>query len=177
MKISEVITGLLAQMSEHGDVNVVLTNPADDDDEKFYEVEVVTFVNRGTVVAPRIRALIGRTFRSAAPTNNMNSTPANHPPEQPTSSASMISIGVGCSGGLGSLVFSGCKEHPHRTDLPCCKIRRLDGSALTVADTWSEMQRIAGEKNRLREALEYYLEHGEAGELTTTKAKEALGYA
>ena len=59
MKISEVINGLLAQMAEHGDVPVVLTNPADDDDTKFYDVEVVTFVNRGTAVAPRYRALIG----------------------------------------------------------------------------------------------------------------------
>lgn len=29
------------------------------------------------------------------------------------------------------LTLAGCKEHPHRTDLSCCKIRREDGTALT----------------------------------------------
>jgi hypothetical protein len=59
MKLSEMINGLVAQLAERGDVDVVMTNPADDDDNTFYEVEVVTFVNRGTVVAPRYKVLIG----------------------------------------------------------------------------------------------------------------------
>lgn len=50
---------------------------------------------------------------------------------------------------LGGLVLSGCKEHPHRTDLSCCKIRRTDGSPLSVADTWAEIQRLRDALNKI----------------------------
>lgn len=63
MKLTEMINGLVAQLAERGDVDVVMTNPADNNDNTFYEVEVVTFVNRGTTVAPRIKVLIGQLQR------------------------------------------------------------------------------------------------------------------
>jgi hypothetical protein len=50
-----------------------------------------------------------------------------------------------------SSYFGGCKDHPHRTDLSCCKIRRADGSPLTTADTWEEIQRL---RTALRECLD-----------------------
>lgn len=51
------------------------------------------------------------------------------------------------------LVFSGCADHPHRTDLSCCKIRRADGSPLSIADTWSEITRLRAENATLRAEL------------------------
>jgi hypothetical protein len=50
-----------------------------------------------------------------------------------------------------SSYFGGCKDHPHRTDLSCCKIRRADGSPLTTADAWEEIQRL---RTALRECLD-----------------------
>ena len=47
-----------------------------------------------------------------------------------------------------SSYFGGCDRHRDRTDLSCCKIRRADGSPLTTADAWEEIQ-------RLREALKW----------------------
>lgn len=44
--------------------------------------------------------------------------------------------------GSADLILSGCKDHPHRTDLSCFKIRRADGTPLSVADTWEEIQRL-----------------------------------
>lgn len=69
--------------------------------------------------------------------------------EQKTSDVSSAANGrVGSSALLGGLRLSGCENHPHRLDLSCCKIRREDGTPLSVADTWAEIQ-------RLRDALSF----------------------
>jgi len=45
------------------------------------------------------------------------------------------------------LILCGCKDHTHRKDLSCCKIRRADGTPLTVAETFSA---LTAERERVR---------------------------
>lgn len=40
---------------------------------------------------------------------------------------------------VNGLTLCGCKDHPQRKDLSCCKIRRTDGTALTVAETFAAL--------------------------------------
>lgn len=44
----------------------------------------------------------------------------------------------------GELKLCGCENHPHRTDLSCCKIRQTDGKALTEKQVWEVMNELAG---------------------------------
>jgi hypothetical protein len=37
---------------------------------------------------------------------------------------------------LGRLHFGGCTKHPERVDPSCAKIRREDGTALTMQEAW-----------------------------------------
>jgi hypothetical protein len=64
--------------------------------------------------------------------------------ENPTENDRKPDSRAGCAVAdlFGGLVFAGCKNHPHRTDLSCCKIRNADGTPLSVADTWAEIQRL-----------------------------------
>jgi len=43
----------------------------------------------------------------------------------------------------GELNLSGCKDHPHRLDLSCCKIRQSDGTVLTTKEVWEVMQELS----------------------------------
>ena len=72
----------------------------------------------------------------------MEHSPADFALEQEQITASRTDKGVGSGPWLGGLVFAGCKDHPHRTDLSCCKIRRADGTPMSVADTWAEIHRL-----------------------------------
>ena len=76
--------------------------------------------------------------------------------------------GVGSGDLLGGLRLSGCKDHPHRLDLSCCKIRREDGTPLSVADTWAEIQ-------RLRDALTMIAEDRRAMESENAQLRAELG--
>ena len=48
------------------------------------------------------------------------------------------------------LTLCGCKDHTHRKDLSCCKIRRSDGTPLTVAETFAALT-AARERARVLE--------------------------
>lgn len=52
------------------------------------------------------------------------------------------------------LKLSCCGNHPERTDLSCYKIRRLDGTALTVAELWAELTAAHAEIAELRAKCE-----------------------
>lgn len=52
------------------------------------------------------------------------------------------------------LKLSCCGNHPERTDLSCYKIRRLDGTALTVAEVWAELTVAHAEIAELRAKCE-----------------------
>lgn len=65
-----------------------------------------------------------------------------HRPDYPTVTSELVPSPLALGTGSAGLVLSGCKAHPHRTDLSCCKIRRPDGSPLSVAETWAEIQRL-----------------------------------
>lgn len=51
------------------------------------------------------------------------------------------------------LKLSCCGNHPDRTDLSCYKIRRLDGTALTVAEVWAELTASQAEIAELRATI------------------------
>ena len=58
------------------------------------------------------------------------------------------------------ITLCGCKEHTHRKDLSCCKIRRADGTPLTVVETFAA---LTAERERVRvleEALAFITKHG-----------------
>lgn len=52
------------------------------------------------------------------------------------------------------LKLAGCGNHPERTDLSCFRIRRLDGTALTVAEVWAELAAAQAEIAELRAKCE-----------------------
>lgn len=56
------------------------------------------------------------------------------------------------------LKLSCCGNHPDRTDLSCYKIRRLDGTALTVAEVWAELTAAQAEIAELRAKCERLLD-------------------
>ena len=54
------------------------------------------------------------------------------------------------------LTLCGCKDHPHRTDLSCRKIRRADGTPLTISETFAALTAERERVRVLREALEFW---------------------
>ena len=61
---------------------------------------------------------------------------------------------VGSDAVLGGLVFAGCMNHRHRADISCCKIRRRDGTPLTVGETWAEIKRLREIGDRMAAMLD-----------------------
>ena len=51
--------------------------------------------------------------------------------------------------GTGILKYSGCNDHPHRLDLSCAKIRRMNGDPLTNADIFEVLKK----QERITDAL------------------------
>ena len=47
---------------------------------------------------------------------------------------------------FGELKYIGCNIHPRRLDLPCAKIRRMNGDPLTNADVWVVLKELAAGK-------------------------------
>jgi len=86
--------------------------------------------------------------------------------ESPEAVANVETRAVGSSDWLGSSI----RGRADWLDL----LHECQNGDVTCLFVLKEMER---ENALIRDALEYYLEHGEAGELTTTKVKEALGYA
>ena len=48
---------------------------------------------------------------------------------------------------FGELKYSGCNTHPHRLDLSCAKIRRVNGDPLTNADVWEVLKELSDGKH------------------------------
>lgn len=59
------------------------------------------------------------------------------PPDAPAETKSELPAPKGSAL---SAYLGGCERHRDRTDLSCCKIRRADGSPLTTAEAWQEIQ-------------------------------------
>jgi len=52
-----------------------------------------------------------------------------------------------------SLFLSGCKDHPERTDLSCCKIRRPDGTPITTKEAFEVIEGLERENAELKRKI------------------------
>lgn len=76
---------------------------------------------------------------------------------------------------FGELKHSGCNTHPHRLDLSCAKIRRVNGAPLTNADVWEVLKELSDMARPSKLKLNPPLRGGT--ELTPEQCKDALDSA